>query len=96
MAERHLQKKCEDWATAQGWFVRRAIWNGRRGAPDSLFIRAGRHIWVEFKQGNDYTTSALQNLEHKRMREAGAEVHVVRSYVEFLKIFETCPKLTYQ
>lgn len=93
MAERHLQVYCEKWATDQQIFWRRCLWNGRRGAPDDLFVVNGRHIWVEFKQPGEMPR-ALQNLEHARMRKAGMEVHVIDNFRDFKKLFSECLKLT--
>lgn len=61
-------------AEAAGWFVRKVAWVGRRSAPDRLFIKGGRHVWIEFKDYGKEPT-LLQREEHKRMREAGAEVY---------------------
>lgn len=85
MAERHIQGDCEEWARERGIFVRRVIWNGRRDAPDNLFIRDGRHLWVEFKTRTG-ELSAGQRMEHRRMAEAGTEVHVIRSLQEFRRL----------
>lgn len=65
-------------AIRTGWFVRKIAWLGRRGAPDRVFIADGRTVWIEFKAPDGHVDPA-QEMEHKRMRAAGAEVHVVRT-----------------
>jgi hypothetical protein len=68
-----------------GWLVRKVMWPGRRGATDRLFLKDGRHVWIEFKDfGED--PSALQSNEIKRFREHGAEVYVVDNVRAGLRI----------
>lgn len=68
-----------DFAASRGWFYCRKVqWIGRRGAPDRLFIKEGRHVWVEFKRPGK-EPDAQQRREHARMRRHGAEVHVIDS-----------------
>jgi hypothetical protein len=86
VAEKHIQGDCEDWAEERGIFVRRVLWNGRRAAPDDIVISNGRHIWVEFKD-LDGKLSKLQEIEHERMRAAGADVQVIKSFRAFQRLF---------
>lgn len=68
-------------AERAGWIVRKVKWVGRRGAPDRLFLRAGRVVLVEFKRPRKGKLHALQVREIARLRKAGAECYVVNSVV---------------
>lgn len=72
-------------AERDGWFVRKLGWIGRRGAPDRLFIRCGRVVFIEFKDRGKEPT-LLQKQEHKRMLQSGAEVYVCDSPIDALAI----------
>lgn len=63
------------WAKANGWFVRKLAWTGRKDAPDRVFIKGGRVVFIEFKD-LDEPLRLSQSREHDRMRAAGAEVYV--------------------
>lgn len=63
-------------AERAGFYCRKVSWIGRAGAPDRLFARADRgQVYIEFKKRGG-KPEAHQIREHKRMREAGIEVHV--------------------
>jgi hypothetical protein len=72
-------------AERAGWFVRKVGWIGRRDAPDRLFIKGGRTVWIEFKDYGEVARLS-QKLEHERMRAAGAEVYVCDTVSEALRI----------
>lgn len=72
-------------AEQAGWFVRKVVWAGRIGAPDRVFIKGGRVVWIEFK-GKGEMARLSQTLEHDRMRTAGAEIHVCDNAFDALKI----------
>jgi hypothetical protein len=72
-------------AEAAGWFVRKVAWMGRIGAPDRVFIKGGRVVWIEFKAPGKAPRRS-QVLEHDRMRAAGAEIHWCDSALEALRI----------
>jgi hypothetical protein len=74
-------------AEAAGWFVRKVGWIGRRGAPDRVFAKNGRTVWIEFKQ-KDKTARLLQDEEHREMRAAGMETHVCDSIEQGLRILK--------
>lgn len=65
-----------DYATVRGWLVRKLSWIGRRGAPDRIFMKGGRIIFIEFKATGE-TPDPIQVREIARMRAAGMEVHVI-------------------
>lgn len=73
-------------AERAGYFVRKVSWVGRKSAPDRLFAREDRgEVWIEFKAPGEEATR-LQKREHKRMREAGMEVHVCDNVIDALRI----------
>lgn len=85
-----LEARIEDTVVARaqraGWFVRKVAWPGRKDAPDRVFAKAGRTVWIEFKAPGE-APRASQAHEHRLMRDAGMEVHVVSSIDEGLKVF---------
>lgn len=72
-------------AEMDGWLVRKVQWPGRRGAMDHVFAKAGRIVWMEFKQRGK-EPDALQQREIERWQKAGAEVYAVSRISEGLKI----------
>lgn len=73
-------------AERAGYFVRKVGWVGRRSAPDRLFARKDRGVvFIEFKRPGERATLA-QDVEHKRMVEAGIEVHVCDSIDDAFRI----------
>lgn len=74
--ESQIEKAVVDHAENLGWLIRKVKWIGRRAAPDRVFFKAGRTIWVEFKRPGE-KPRLLQEREHTRMRDAGCEVHVI-------------------
>lgn len=77
-----IERAVCDWAEANGWHVRKLKWEGRRGAPDRLFVKDGRVVFIEFKKPTVNPESLLsgnQSKEIRLLKEHGAEVHVVAS-----------------
>lgn len=64
------------YAEMNGWLVRKLSWIGRRGAPDRLFMKEGRAIFVEFKATGE-KPDPIQVREIARMRKAGMTVYVI-------------------
>lgn len=69
------------YAKKRGWMVFKFVSPGRKGVPDRLFIRDGRHVFIEFKRG-DEEAQEQQKKRHREMREHGAEVYVVDNLKE--------------
>lgn len=65
-------------AEADGWFVRKLSWVGRRGGPDRIFIKNGRIVFIEFKspRKSNEGLEGTQSKEVQRMIDHGAEVYV--------------------
>lgn len=76
MLESYIERKVCDYAKKLGWLVRKLSWVGRHGAPDRLFIKAGRVVFIEFKRTGRKPTEH-QRLELERLRAQGMEAHVV-------------------
>lgn len=74
MAESQIEGTVCNIAEAHGWFVRKVQWIGRRGAPDRLFAKDGRQVWIEFKDAGA-PLQPHQTRERKRMTDAGMEHH---------------------
>ena len=49
MAEYYIEDNVVAAAEADGWFSRKLQWVGRDGAPDRLFVKLGRVVFIEFK-----------------------------------------------
>lgn len=77
-----IESAIEDWvcdrAEAAGWLVRKLQWVGRRNAPDRLFAKDGRVLFIEFKRPGEQARPT-QAREVIRMQAAGMEVHVLDS-----------------
>lgn len=85
MVEKAVESPVCVRAERAGWFVRKVGWLGRIGAPDRVFIKGGRTVWIEFKDGGKEARLS-QQLEHDRMRAAGAEVYVCDNVSDALRI----------
>lgn len=85
MTEAAVEQPVVRRAELAGWFVRKVAWLGRIGAPDRVFIKAGRVVWIEFKRPGQKLRLA-QELEHDRMRAAGAEVYVFDNAFEAMRV----------
>lgn len=85
MIEKAVEMPVVVRAEKAGWFVRKVQWPGRNGAPDRVFIKDGRVVWIEFKRPGEKPRLS-QVLEHDRMRAAGAEVHWCDNVSDALRI----------
>lgn len=90
--EATVEKPICTWAEKQGWFVRKLQWAYRVGAPDRLFIKDGRVVFIEFKRPaksklvpEDKRTE-MQKREADRLIEAGAEYHLVNDIADACRI----------
>jgi hypothetical protein len=86
MAETSIERTAHNLAERAGFFARKVRWEGRVSAPDHVFSREDRGtVWIEFKKPDKEPTEA-QYREHKRMRDAGMEVHWADSVQQALDI----------
>lgn len=78
MREDEIESTVVSDAERHGWFQRKVSWIGRKGAPDRVFAKGGRTVWIEFKMRGE-KPRADQEDEHAKMRAAGMEVYAVDS-----------------
>lgn len=76
--ENVTEKRVVKLAEADGWFVRKVQFQGRRGAQDRVFVKMGRTVWIEFKK-RGAEAQALQSGNMAEMKAHGAECYVVDS-----------------
>lgn len=81
MLERDLQRAIMKAARARGLGCDKIEPAGRRGVPDLLVWRAGRHIWLEVKTSTGRLTP-LQERDHAQRRKLNDLVCVVRSLAD--------------
>ena len=78
-------------AERAGYFVRKVRWEGRRHAPDRLFARKDRgQVYIEFKKPGEKARRG-QEIEHRKMRQAGIEFHVCDNISDALAILWLTP-----
>ena len=95
MRESGIEMPVVKRAETAGYFVRKASWPGRKGAPDRVFAREDRGtVWIEFKAPGEVPRRS-QVLEHERMRKAGMEVHVCDCVDDALRILWILPGSNY-
>lgn len=83
-----VQDPIINYAKSQGWLVRRVQWIGRHGAPDALFMREGRVIFMEFKDLGK-PAKLHQERERKRIIDHGIEAYVVDSEEQGIAILNS-------
>lgn len=81
MVEDHVRLTVESLAEEQGWGVWRIVFYRKNGCPDTMFIKGGRVVFIEFKDRGKVVT-VLQSKVIKSMRSFGAEVHANVDTVE--------------
>lgn len=87
MQEYEIESTVVSDAIRHGWFVRKVSWIGRKGAPDRVFGKGGRTVWIEFKKRGEKPRLDQED-EHDQMRRAGMEVHYVDSIRAGRRILE--------
>ncbi len=77
MDEDYVELNVVDIAERHGRFVRKVVWQGRKNAPDRVFAHKSykRDIWIEFKAPDERPRKG-QEIEHRKMREAGMAIYV--------------------
>lgn len=74
--EKHLESDIVDFADVRGWWSAKFTSPGTPGVPDRIFIRRGRHVFIEVKAPGE-VARPQQERRIRDMRAHGAEVHVV-------------------
>lgn len=86
LLESDVEDPCKRWARGRGWLVRKFKSPSNRSGMDDIFVKHGRHVWVEFKRPRKKPTEKQAD-EHKAFRDAGAEVHVIDNIEAFKALF---------
>jgi hypothetical protein len=74
--ESTVESAINAFAEIRGWWCAKFVSPGLNGVTDRLFIRDGRHVFMEVKRPGEEPTAQ----QYKRMRDMkahGAEVHWV-------------------
>lgn len=74
--EFYIERRNVKYGEKLGYVVRKVQWQGRRGAPDRVYMGFGVTLWVEYKQLG-VKPEPHQAKEHERMRAAGQLVFVI-------------------
>jgi len=83
--EKKIERDSVRTAELNGWYVKKIVTPGRRGSFDRLFIKAGRHVHIEFKTPTG-VISSLQDCEWQKLKDHGAEAYFCDSYSDAKKI----------
>lgn len=86
MIESVMERLLIEHAQTRGWITRKVQWIGRRGAPDRLFAKDGRVLFVELKRPGG-KTSANQDRELAELSAAGVEVHLIDNLKDGYAVF---------
>ncbi|WOK01443.1 endonuclease [Pseudomonas phage UF_RH7] len=85
--ESKVESDIRKYAEKRGWWQCKFTSPSLRGVPDRIFIRAGRHVFIEVKRPGKKAT-AQQKKRHVDMREKGAEVYVIDCVEDAYAILE--------
>lgn len=85
--EKFIESDIGDFAKMRGWWYSKFTSPGKRAVPDRLFIRKGRHVFIEVKKHGEVPTRQ-QLRRHQDMRDHGAEVYWVDSVEEAKRILK--------
>jgi len=77
--EKKIERDSVRVAKVHGWKSRKVTSPGTRGAFDRIFIKGGKHIWIEYKDPDTGVIGDLQQEEYEDLIEHGAEAHFVDS-----------------
>ena len=76
MLESARKKRCSRQLEEWGWEIIHLIQTSKNGIPDTLALRKGCTVFIEFKQPGR-RPDPLQEYRHKKLREQGFEVLIV-------------------
>lgn len=90
--ERNLEKKCNEYATAEGW-QHAKLEKGKRGWPDQIYFGPlGAVLIVEFKLPGQ-KPRPQQAAVHRRLFALGHPVSVVTSFSQFVSLMRRASDL---
>lgn len=78
MRESEIKRQCKDKLQEWGWMVVHLIQTNVNGIPDTLCLRGGRAVFIEFKRPG-LSPRELQEYRIRKLREHGFEALTVRS-----------------
>jgi hypothetical protein len=81
LLESDIQHRVMDRARSRGCYVRKMVSPAYKGFPDLIIARGGLILFMEIKAMKG-TISKMQELEHVKLREAGASIVVTRGLSE--------------
>ena len=75
--ESEIKRECKKDLEKWGWMVIHLIQTNRNGIPDTLILRNGRCVFIEFKRPTKEPRE-LQEYRISKIRKQGIEVYVVK------------------
>ena len=75
--ESDIKRRCKNDLESWGWTVIHLIQTNMNGIPDTLAVRCGKIVFIEFKRIGK-NPEPLQEYRIKKLREQGIEVLVAR------------------
>lgn len=82
-----LEEDSNTYAERRGWYQRKVIFAGVKGAPDRWYFKCGILLIVEFKKLGE-PPSIQQLRRHRELRAAGFEVHVIDRFEDFVALID--------
>lgn len=79
--EADIENECVALAESHGWKSMKVMSPGVKGRLDRLFIKDGKHIWIEYKNPdkNSLELDPLQEIEFNDLIDHGAKAYVHNS-----------------
>jgi hypothetical protein len=81
LLESDIQHRTMDRARSRKCYVRKMVSIAYKGFPDIIICRGGMILFMEVKTVKG-TVTKMQEMEHKKLREAGATIVVTRGLSE--------------
>lgn len=85
--ESKVESDIRKYALKRGWWQCKFTSPSLRGVPDRLFIRGGRHVFIEVKAPGEKATRQQQK-RHEDMRKHGAEVFIIDNAEDAYAVLE--------
>jgi hypothetical protein len=82
MLESVVKSKARADLQEAGWLVVHLMQTNHNGIPDTLALRNGTVVFIEFKREGE-EPEALQLFRHKQLRAHGFIVIIVRGYLDY-------------
>ena len=90
MREDEIEWPIVKGAEKQGWGVRKIQWIGRKSAPDRMFFKAGRIVFIEFKRPGEEPRQD-QAREIKRLLDQKLEAYAIDSKEQACEVLNLDP-----